>query len=252
MTAPVHIGAATLYLGDAYAIRPTLGFFDADVMDPPYAFDNSGGGAFRKSRDGANRIVAEGLDRGFDRSIIDPALCGAVVVFCHQDQLVDLITETVEDDRDRDALLVADMFAYARPRFHRAVLCFWAKPNPSPMANKNYLADIEPYIHAWNKGFHPEGEHHDKHRWTVCGSVRTSKFDHPTVKPDDIMAKIVRNVAGHSICDPFMGTGSTGVAALRAGKRFAGIEHNPRHFETAVARIIAAWAEIQQKEQCHA
>lgn len=235
---------ATLYCGDAYTIRPTLGWFDADVMDPPYAFNNAGGGAFRKSREGANRIVEERLDRGFDRSIIDPSLSGAVVVFCHQDQLVDLISEVVEDDREQDALLVADIFAHMRPRFHRAVLGVWIKPNPSPMANKNYLADMEPYIHAWNKGFHPQGEHHDKHRWIQCGTTRTSTFDHPTVKPDQLMTKIMKNIAGNTVCDPFMGTGSTGVAALRAGKRFTGIEHNPKYFETAVRRISDALAEM--------
>jgi len=41
-------------------------------------------------------------------------------------------------------------------------------------------------------------------------------------------------------------TGSTGVAALRAGKRFVGIERNPQHFETAVRRISDEWAQIQQ------
>lgn len=241
---PVLIGPHRLFLGDAYAIRPALGWHDADVMDPPYAFDNSGGGAFRKSRQGANRIVAEGLDRGFDRSIINPAYSGAVVVFCHQDQLEELIPELAEDDRaDRDALIVADMFAHLRQRFHRAALLVWIKPNPSPMANKHYLADMEPYIHAWNRGYHPQGEHHDKHRWIQTGTVRTSVYDHPTVKPDALMDKILRNVAGETVCDPFMGTGSTGVAAIRAGKVFTGIEHNPAHFETAVRRITGAWEE---------
>lgn len=46
----IQIGPHRLYHGDAYQIRPTLGFFDADVLDPPYKFDNSGGGAFRKAR----------------------------------------------------------------------------------------------------------------------------------------------------------------------------------------------------------
>lgn len=136
MTQLACIGPHRLYLGDAYAIRPTLGWMDADVMDPPYLFDNSGGGAFRKTREGANRIVEEQLDRGFDRSIIDAAHSGAVVVFCHNDQLGELIPELVEDPRpEQDALIVADMFAHLRPRFHRAALCVWIKPNPSPMAN---------------------------------------------------------------------------------------------------------------------
>ena len=113
------------------------------------------------------------------------------------------------------------------------------------MRNKHYLADTEPYIHAWNRGYHPVGEHHDMHRWHTASPLRTAAFDHPTVKPDTLMEKIARNVAGESICDPFMGTGSTGVAAIRAGKRFTGIEHNPKHFATACARIRAAWAEIE-------
>lgn len=239
-----QIGPHRLFLGNAYAIRPTLGFMDADVMDPPYAFDNSGGGAFRKSREGATRIVDERLDRGFDRSIVAADLCGSVVVFCHNDQLDDLIPELAADERgEHDALIVADMFAHFRTRFNRAVLCVWIKPNPSPMANKHYLADMEPYIHAWNPGFHPQGDHHDKHRWIQTGTIRTSAYDHPTVKPAALMDKIVRNVAGRTVCDPFMGTGSTGVAAIRAGRIFTGIEHNPQHFETAVARITAAYAE---------
>lgn len=241
----VTIGNATLYLGDAYKLRPTLGFFDADLMDPPYRFNNSGGGAFRKARGASDQIVSEGLDRGFDASIINPKLSGAVVVFCHNDQLGDLIPATCEDDAAHaDTMMVGDLFARLQPRFHRVALCVWIKPNPTPHRNKHYLADIEPYLHAWSRGFHPVGEHHDMHRWTSASPLPSKTFGHPTVKPDDLMNKIVRNLAGTSICDPFMGTGSSGVAAIRAGKRFAGIEHNPVHFATAVARITAAYEEL--------
>lgn len=228
MIGPVNIGPARLYFGDAYEIRPTLGLMDADVMDPQYFFDNSGGGAFRKARGASDQIVEESLDQGFDHTIINPLLCGAVVVFCHNDQLPKLLP-------------------YLDGMFHRFCLLTWTKPNPSPMANKHYLADVEPFIHAWNRGYHPQGEHHDKHRWISSGSTPSKLYGHPTVKPAAVMDKIMRNVAGDRICDPFMGTGSTGVAALRAGKRFVGIEHNPTHFATAVARIEAAWAEIQQQ-----
>jgi site-specific DNA-methyltransferase (adenine-specific) len=228
MIEPVIIGPATLYCGDAYSIRPTLGFFDADVMDPPYLFNNSGGGTFRSTRQGANAIVAEGLDQGFDHAIINPLLTGAVVVFCHNDQLPKLLP-------------------YLDGLFHRFVLMKWIKPNPSPMRNKHYLADTEPYIHAWNRGYHPIGEHHDMHRWHTASPLRTSVFCHPTVKPLSLMDKIMRNVAGRTVCDPFMGTGSTGIAAIRDGKRFTGIEKNSRYFATAVDRIRAAWAEIEAR-----
>ena len=242
----ITIGPATLYLGDAYAIRPTLGFMDADVMDPPYRFDNSGGGAFRAARGASDQIVEEGLDRGFDHAIIDPALCGAVVVFCHNDQLGDLIPDLVEDERaEFDAMLVGDMFGRLRQKFHRAALCVWIKSNPAPHRNKHYLADMEPYIHAWSRGYHPQGDHHDMHRWHTAKPMPSKVSGHPTVKPLSLMDKIVRNVAGETICDPFMGTGSTGVAALLARKQFFGIEHNPKHFQTALARISEVWNRIK-------
>lgn len=217
----VDIGPATLYCGDAYEIRPPLGWMDADVMDPPYLFDNSGGGAFRKARGASDQIVAEGLDRGFDHAIINPLLCGQVFVFCHNDQL-------------------AQLLPLLNGQFHRCVTLFWLKRNPSPNRNRHYLADTEPFIHAWNRGHHPVGKHHDMHRWIDAASMPSKTFGHSTVKPLSVMAKIIANISGRTVCDPFMGTGSTGVAAIRGGKRFTGIEHNPRHFETAVSRITAA------------
>ena len=224
----VHIGPATLYLGDAYAIRPTLGFMDADVMDPPYVIQASGGGSFRKHRPYLDQIMEEGLDRGFDHTIINPLMTGAVVVFCHNDQ-------------------VPGLSAYLDGLFHRFALCVWQKTTPMPVANKHYVPEIEIYFHAWNRGFHPQGDLAELRRVFACRSRALKEFGHPTVKPDELMAKILRNVAGDRICDPFMGTGSTGVAALRAGKRFFGIEHNPKHFETAVRRISDAWDQIQRE-----
>lgn len=222
MVEPVIIGNATLYLGDAYAIRPTLGWFDADVFDPPYEFRAEGGGHYRDARAGMDQILAEGLSGGFDHAVINPLLCGSVVVFCHNDQLPKLLT-------------------YLDGSFERFALCVWRKINPQPVANKHYRPVMEFYIHAWNRRFHPRGTLADLDRQIEALPPRGDlKFGHPTVKPDVVMAKIMRNVAGSSICDPFMGTGSTGVAAIRAGKRFVGIEHNPVHFETACARIAAA------------
>lgn len=226
--APLTIGPATLYLGDAYALRPQLGYHAADCMDPPYRFRASGGGHYRKARGQMQRIEREGLHRGFDMKIINPLLCGAAIVFAHNDQL-------------------AELLAYAEGNFHRHALCVWQKTNPQPIANKHYRADCEFYLHAWHRGFHPGGDLVEKHRVRRISTPRgAARFDHPTTKPDALMSSIMANIAGDSVCDPFMGTGSTGVAAIRAGKRFTGIELDPRYFETAVARITAAAAEIEE------
>ncbi|MDC7808828.1 DNA methyltransferase [Sphingomonas koreensis] len=225
----VTLGPATLHLGDAYAIRPDVGFHDADVFDPPYLIRATGGGRYRKRRPMFDQIVAENLHKGFDMSIVNPLLCGGAIVFAHNDQLAELLSRV-------------------QGQFHRHALCVWQKTNPQPIANKHYRPDVEFYVHAWNRGYHPTGDLGDLLRVSRITSARGSaRFGHPNTKPDALMDKILANVRGETICDPFMGTGSTGVAAIRAGKRFTGIEQNPRHFETAVQRIAAAVAELERE-----
>lgn len=65
---------------------------------------------------------------------------------------------------------------------------------------------------------------------------------HPTVKPVDLMRWLCRLVCppGGVVLDPFMGSGSTGIAAVREGFRFVGVEQDPGYFEIACARVKAA------------
>ena len=65
---------------------------------------------------------------------------------------------------------------------------------------------------------------------------------HPTVKPIDLMAWLIRLVTpqGGLVLDPFLGSGSTGIAAVRHGFRFTGIEQSEDYFEIACQRISAA------------
>lgn len=221
------IGGARLILGDAYAVLPALGWMDAIVTDPPYEFRAEGGGHYRKSRKGMDQIIEEELSNGFDHRVINSLLCGSAIVFCHNDQLPKLLP-------------------YLDGNFKRQALCVWRKKNPQPVANKHYRPVMEIYIHAWNDGFHPRGTLAELDRQVEAYSPRgDDKFGHATVKPPAVMDKIIANVAGMLICDPFMGTGSTGVAAVKAGKRFVGIEHNPVHFETACRRIADAMSARQ-------
>lgn len=226
----VSIGPHRLLLGDAYSMRPALGWMDADVLDPPYVIRADGGGRYRKSRPMFDQIKSEDLHAGFDMTVINPLQCGAAVVFASNDQL-------------------ADLLVHLRGTFHRHALCVWQKTNPQPIANKSYRSDAEFYVHAWRRDYHPAGQVTEKLRVSRISSPRgAARFEHATTKPDALMNKIVLNVAGDSICDPFMGTGSTGVAAIRAGRIFTGIEKNPKHFDTAVVRCTAAWQERQAKE----
>ena len=230
----VDIGPARLILGNAYEERPALGWVDADIMDPPYVIATSGGGRFRKTRKYLDDIAAAGIDKGFDHAIINPMLTGSVCVFSHNDQ-------------------IPALSSYLQGVFHRFVIGFWAKTNPIPVANKHLMPDVEPFLRAWNQGFHPIGEITQKRRAIVVDidnqepevsnhAVRASSgpsktFGHPTVKPLEVMRNIIRTTGGTTICDAFMGTGSTGVAALLEGRRFIGIEKDEHHFQTACQRI---------------
>jgi site-specific DNA-methyltransferase (adenine-specific) len=71
---------------------------------------------------------------------------------------------------------------------------------------------------------------------------------HPTVKPVDLMAWLIRLVTppGGLVLEPFMGSGSTGIAAVRHGFRLIGIEQSPEYFAIARARITAAVAEADR------
>ena len=68
------------------------------------------------------------------------------------------------------------------------------------------------------------------------------KNHHPTVKPEALMAYLCRLITppGGTVLDPFMGSGSTGKAAVRAGFGFVGIERDPEYFEIALRRVRAA------------
>ncbi len=69
--------------------------------------------------------------------------------------------------------------------------------------------------------------------------VQMRKNSHPTVKPTELMRYLCRLVTpqGGVVLDPFMGSGSTGKAAIMSGFKFVGIELNEEYFEIACARV---------------
>jgi site-specific DNA-methyltransferase (adenine-specific) len=212
------IGAATLYLGDCRDVLPTLGKVDAVVTDPPYDFETAGAGIFRNKRNNMDEIEAAGLANGFDYTILNSEQFGAAVVFAHNDQWVGLLP-------------------YMAGKWARFAICQWHKLNPMPVANKHYQPDTEIYVHAWNADFTPVGDLSQKKRYIIANSGQDTSIQHPTVKPLQVMQKIIANVAGESVCDPFMGSGTTGVAAVQMGRKFIGIEREPKYFDIACRRI---------------
>lgn len=74
----------------------------------------------------------------------------------------------------------------------------------------------------------------------VINCPRTGNDLHPTQKPVELIRKIISANEGSVIFDPFMGSGTTGVAAIQCGRKFIGIEQNTEYFEIAKKRIMEA------------
>lgn len=216
-----RIGNQRLILGDCREVLPTLGPVDAVVTDPPYEFSTAGAGIFRSNRKNMDQIEAAGLNLGFDHTVFRRGQFASVVFFCHNDQLAKIIP-------------------YVAAEFDRWALCAWHKTNPMPVANRHYQPDTEFWVHAWTKAAPPQGPLSSKGRFYFGPGGQDTSIDHPTVKPMPLMAKIVNNVAGASILDPFMGSGTTLVACQKMGRSGTGIEIDPQYFDVACRRVEEA------------
>lgn len=202
----VIIGDATLYLGDCLEILPTLERVDAVITDPPYGIGQDGG---------AQRTRGSKRTNG----------------------------EKIGWDNQRPSKEIFDAMQAAGD-----VQIIWGG---------NYFADYLPPSMGWlywekrMGGDFADGEL----AWTSqrralrqFSHFKKNKGDeHPTQKPVELMRwciEICKNTP-QSIIDPFMGSGTTGVAAIQLGRKFIGIEREPKYFDIACKRIEQAVAQGQ-------
>lgn len=214
MTDPVIIGNATLFLADCRAILPTLGKVDAVcITDPPYEIVAQGGGIGAKRKYLAD--ISGHIDQGFDPSVLAPF--GNWMAFCGMKQIFGLANQAMAQGL-------------------RWQLLTWNKTNPTPLSNGNYLPDTEYIVHAFKRH-----DYEAKGRYVV-GPVEQTGIAHPTVKPQYVMQRCIKSAShrGDTVVDLFMGSGSTGVAAVQMGRKFIGIERDPGYFDIACRRIEQA------------
>jgi site-specific DNA-methyltransferase (adenine-specific) len=197
-----------LYLGDCRDILPTLTGVDALVSDPPYGIAHvkgKGGGGKHNRRNIAPIVGDEGP--------FDPA---------HLLDFPDVI------------LWGASHYAQRLPHGRWYV---WDKLGR--MESYDSFSDIEI---AWHNK--RGAERIFRHMWKgICqDSEKDAKREHPTQKPVVLMEWCIRQVPGKLVCDPYMGTGTTGVAAVNLGRQFIGIEIDPGYFDVACRRITETLA----------
>jgi DNA modification methylase len=208
------IGDATLYLGDCLDILPTLGPVDAVVTDPPYGI--------------GFKYEATYKDAGGDR-------------------YVELLS--VLKDKPLAVLQYPEeAMRYLVPLFGPPDECFiWvynSNTNRQSRLWSFWNCDIDfrrvlvPAKNILDKRVNDKVAHYD---WTAefqqVKNVSEEKTDHPCQIPEGLMILIISFISAGIILDPFMGSGTTGVACARLGRKFIGIEIEPRYFEIACKRI---------------
>ena len=120
-------------------------------------------------------------------------------------------------------------------------LLTWHKTNPVPTCNNKYLSDTEYLLFFREKGVKVFGSYSTKKKFYVTPTNKNDKklYSHPTIKPLDIIENITINSSekGATVLDPFMGSGTTGVACINTERKFIGIEIDKDYFEIAQKRI---------------
>lgn len=208
MTTPVIIGDATLYHGDCLEILPTLPKVDAVITDPPYGINRSG------------------QPETFTRDAKHKRR--------HHDDF--------GWDAERPSRVAFDLM-----RARSDVQIIWGG---------NYFADLLPPTMGWlywDKGQPGLSMSDGELAWTsldralrsiVCNRSALVGAVHPTQKPARVISWCVGLLPeADTILDPFMGSGTTGVACANLGRKFIGIEIERKYFDIACERIAAAYAQ---------
>lgn len=210
------IGDCRLLLGDCLEILPTLGKVDAVVTDPPYGinmdkgtrgcgYDGFGKGVKRQPRSYAGGWDADRPNRETFNVLLAAADCHIIW----------------GGNYFTDFLPVSQKWLW------------WDKLQTMPTYSDGELA------------------------WTSLPGTSTKKFiyngsglmakekdrQHPTQKPIQLMQWCLGFLPGALVLDPFMGSGSTGVACAKLGRKFIGIEIDEGYFDIAVERIRKAYAQ---------
>jgi len=131
------------------------------------------------------------------------------------------------------------------PEFDTFQYVVWHKTNPVPKVYRaGFLNSCELIICAWNKGhtwnFSNQKDMHNFIETPICmGKERVKNPLHPTQKPVKVLKHIIQIATneGDVVFDPFMGVGSTGVAALNLGRRFIGFELNKQYYDATIRRL---------------
>ena len=247
----VTIGNATLYCGDCFSILPELDIqTDAVVTDPPYGVTDC---------DWDNPIP---LDTFWDIIECRTKLTANYCLFATMKFAVNLVNskrrwfryDLIWQKNNKVGFLNSRLMplrnhetilVFGRPGYQKSAVYNPQKSNGGRAGIKtvNHKSSIYreqgEYIHVSDGSLHPCS--------VLSFKSEKDKGLHPTIKPVALMEWLVRTYTNKNnlIIDPFMGSGSTGVACVMHNRQFIGIERDKKYFDIACERIRKAYEEVQ-------
>ena len=238
-----------IYLGDCLELMKDMPdkSIDLVVTDPPYVLETEGAGFFGKKQDeymkgckgskahvyGGERFAMKeiaGMSNGINTEVLDE-LCRVMkkincYFFCSQKQIQ----------------MYLDYFVNKRG-CNWNLIC-WHKIDPIPACGNKYLSDSEYVLFFREKGVKLFGSYDTKRTFYVTKANRADKkrYGHPTCKPLDIVRNFIVNSSkeGELVLDPFIGSGTTAIAAISSKRHFMGCELDEGYFKIATERINEA------------
>ena len=240
-----HAGI-TIYHGDCREILPWLPKVDAVITDPPYSVSVAGYVHVGLPGKGSRRL-------DFFKGDDDWAAMTALVV-----EAIEKAEAQLKESGSVYAWCghrqFGNILSYFESKGYSTRFLVWAKKCPAPAPpNAGWSSGAELCIYAYKPGRTWNGKWQENNV-LVFDSYRfgkPGKVDHPTQKPLDLIQKLVRLSTSetHTILDPFMGSGTTLVAAKNLGRKAIGLEIEEKYCEIAAERLSQEVFTFEAKEQ---
>src|SRR5690554_4495525 len=202
---------------------------DCIYTDIPYLIESGGGG----SSDLAKRInkinytdilnIRNGIDYSIFEDFYRVMKKVNIFIWCSKMQLQDIINWWLGKENVNFEILV------------------WCKSNPTPATNNVWLPDIEYCLYFREKGVSLNNGYDLKSKWYLSPINKSDKdqYDHPTIKPLELVKRHLLHTTqeGDIVFDPFLGSGTTCVAAKELGRKYLGFEINEKYYKIAKDRL---------------
>lgn len=228
MIKKVQIGDCILILGDCYECLKDIQDNSIDLIhtDPPYLIHSDGNlGQMMQKKAGKSfqKLVKANISDGIDVQILFhqfERICKCVnyQIWCSKKQFIEY-------------LIIAH-----QKRWNWQDICLYRNNALSTVRGK--YQDKDYLVHLW-KQYRLNGTYHNKrtdYHYSIGGK---KQYDHPALKPLQPCLNLIQvgSQKGDIVLDPFMGSGTTGIACIQSGRKFIGIQKDQKFFEMAVKRI---------------